>query len=259
MALSVDTQTEVDCDTHTVSQTFVAVASGGVPPFQYNWSSGTISGMNNEFMTTDVNGLVVLEVTDSLGCSIDYSFNVETLMIGDPDFDVDSFSYSNYGVYSIQDPIQFTNTATGDYESVLWDFGDGSFSGEENPVHTYLQVGNYVVTQTVTYPFGCSYTKIVTLVVEKGYKLLMPNAFTANEDGINDFFGPKYVGLKNMELRIYDTWGSLIYSEVGEDIRGWDGKIKDEEAENGNYYFTFLASTFYDEVIEVNGTFVLIK
>ncbi|RBP28444.1 gliding motility-associated-like protein [Oceanihabitans sediminis] len=259
LALSVDTQTEVDCDTHTVSQTFVAVASGGVPPFQYNWSSGTISGMNNEFMTTDVNGLVVLEVTDSLGCSIDYSFNVETPMIGDPDFDVDSFSYSNYGVYSIQDPIQFTNTATGDYESVLWDFGDGSFSGEENPVHTYLQVGNYVVTQTVTYPFGCSYTKIVTLVVEKGYKLLMPNAFTANEDGVNDFFGPKYVGLKNMELRIYDTWGSLIYSEVGEDIRGWDGKIKDEEAENGNYYFTFLASTFYDEVIEVNGTFVLIK
>lgn len=259
LALQVDTQSEVDCETHTVDQTFVAVASGGVPPFVYNWSNGTVSGLNNELMTTDVNGLVILEVTDSLGCSISYNFNVETPVLGDPDFETSSFGYTNYGIFAIQDPIQFTNTATGDYVSVLWDFGDGSFTGEENPVHTYLQVGSYVVTQTVTYPFGCEYTRVITLIVEKGYKLIMPNAFTPNEDNLNDYFGPEYIGLNRLELNIYDTWGSLIYSESGDDIRGWDGKVNEEEAENGNYYYTFSASTFYEDVIKQQGAFVFIK
>ncbi len=259
LVLEVDTQSEVDCEAKTVNQTFVALASGGVPPFMFNWSSGTVSGLNNELMTTDENGLVILEVTDSMGCTTNFSFNVETPVLGDPDFDVDSFGSVNYGIFAIQDPIQFTNTATGDYVSVLWDFGDGSFSGEENPIHTYLQVGNYVVTQTVTYPFGCVYTNIVTLIVEKGYKLIMPDAFTPNEDGLNDYFGPEYIGLNQLEINIYDTWGSLVYSESGDDIRGWDGKINDEEAENGNYYYTFKASTFYEDLIEKQGAFVFIK
>ena len=259
LVVEVDTQSEVDCDAQTVNQIFVANASGGVPPFEFSWSSGTVSGLNNELMTTEENGLVILEVTDSIGCTTNYSFNVDIPVLGDPDFDISSFGFINFGVFAIQDPIQFTNTATGDYISILWDFGDGAFSSEENPVHTYLQVGNYVVTQTVTYPLGCVYIKVVTLVVEKGYKLIMPDAFTPNDDGLNDFFGPEYIGLKKLELNIYDTWGSLIYSESGDDIMGWDGKINDEEVENGNYYYTFSASTFYDDVIEKQGAFVFIK
>lgn len=62
-----------------------------------------------------------------------------------------------------------------------------------------------------------------------------------------------------MELRIYDTWGSLIYSESGETIEGWNGKVKDEEAENGNYYYVFSAHTFYNDLIEQKGPFVFIK
>ncbi|MEY8847623.1 PKD domain-containing protein [Psychroserpens sp. XS_ASV72] len=259
LVVDVETQSEFDCEAKTVDQTFIAMASGGVPPYQFNWSSGNVSGLNNEMMTTEVNGLVILDVTDSLGCTTNYTFNVETPVLGDPGFEVSSIGLVNYGIFAIQDPIQFTNEATGDFVSILWDFGDGSFSAEENPTHTYVQVGNYVVTQTVTYPFGCVYTHIVTLIVEDGYKLIMPDAFTPNEDGLNDYFAPEHIGLNTLELNIYDTWGSLIYSESGDDIRGWDGKINDESAENGNYYYTFKASTFYDDVIEKQGAFVFIK
>lgn len=259
LELQVETQSDVDCEAQTVNQTFVAMASGGVPPFQYNWSSGTVSGANNELMTTDINGLVLLEVVDSQGCTTNYSFDVDIPVLGNPGFETTSFGFENYGVYAISDPIQFTNTATGDFESILWDFGDGNFSAEENPIHTYLEVGNYVVTQTVTYPFGCVYTHTITLIVEPGYKLIMPNAFTPNEDTLNDYFGPVYVGLNTLEINIYDTWGSLIYSESGDDIRGWDGKVKEEEAENGNYYYTFSAKTFYGDTVTKQGAFVFIK
>lgn len=259
LVVGVEEDSEVDCDAGLVLRTFTAVASGGVPPYQFDWSSGTVSGRNNEIMITDTSGLVILEVTDSLGCTATYSFDVEIIELGYAGFEVSSFGYINYGIFAMLDPIQFTNTATGDFINILWDFGDGNFSNEENPVHIYQQVGTYIVTQTVTYPFGCVYTHTITLVIEKGYRLVMPNAFTPNADGINDFFGPKYVGLKKLELRVYDTWGGLIYSESGDSIRGWNGKIKNEDAENGNYYYIFRAHTFYDEVIEEKGAFVYIK
>jgi hypothetical protein len=55
-------------------------------------------------------------------------------------------------LYSIFDPIQFTNLATGDFTNISWDFGDGNFSDETNPAHIYSKVGLYTVKQTVTYP-----------------------------------------------------------------------------------------------------------
>ncbi|NRD19825.1 gliding motility-associated C-terminal domain-containing protein [Winogradskyella eckloniae] len=252
-------QVDVDCETASIDQTFLAMASGGVPPFQFSWSDGTVSGLNNEFMSTDTNGLVVLEVTDNLGCTANYTFNVDIAAFGDPGFTTSSFGFLNYGLYAIQDPIEFTTTATGNYDSILWDFGDGSFSSEVHPIHTYFTPGSYVVTQTVTYPYGCVYEQVITLVIEEGYKLVVPDAFTPNDDGINDFFAPVFIGLSSLELSIYDTWGSLIYNEKGDALRGWDGMVKEEEAENGNYYYTFSAKTFYGNQVKQQGAFIYIK
>ncbi|RZN79954.1 MAG: PKD domain-containing protein [Winogradskyella sp.] len=260
LQLEVITNSDPDCDTGIVNQSFEAMATGGVPPFTYSWSSGTVTGPNNEFMTTDLTGLVVLQVEDDLGCIFETTFDVEAIEFGgDVDFSVSSFAFLNFGIFSIEDLIEFTNEATGDFESILWDFGDGSFSTEENPIHTYSAIGNYVVTQTVTYPFGCVYTSVVTLIVEKGYELLVPDAFTPNEDSLNDFFRPEQRGLNNLELRIYDTWGSIVYTETGESLQGWDGKVKNEIAENGNYYYTFSGTTFYGKEIKKQGALVFIK
>lgn len=259
IAISVTTQTDVDCENRKVNQVFTAQASGGIPPFQYQWSSGTISGTNNEIMTTDTNGIVQLLVTDSAGCNQSYTVNVNNLSIGNASFDTSSFAYTSFGLYSINDPIQFNSSITGDYESIYWDFGDGSFSTDLNPIHTYLIPNNYVVVLTVTYPFGCVYKSIITLSVEKGYVLVLPNAFTPNKDGINENYRPVSKGLKNITLNIYDSWGSVIYSEKGDIIKGWDGKIKGFNAENGNYYSKVSAETFYGTIIYENQTIVIIK
>jgi PKD repeat protein len=47
-------------------------------------------------------------------------------------------------------PVQFTLLVQGCIESCLWSFGDGAFSQEHNPVHTYEQAGSYTVIVTVT-------------------------------------------------------------------------------------------------------------
>ncbi len=259
IVIGVATKTEFDCETKFVKQTFVAQVSGGVPPYQLAWSSGTVSGSNNEMMNTSQNGTAILYVTDALGCKANYSFNVKLQSLGTPSFNSTSYSLVTYGTYSIIDPIQFTNTATGNFISMVWDFGDGSFSTELNPVHTFLNPKEYVVTQTVTYPFGCVYVQKITFNVEKGYLFVVPNAFTPNNDAINDTFRPVTKALKNVRLDIYDTWGSLIYSETGDTLKGWDGKIKEQNAENGNYYCKVSAETFYGTIVNENHPFILIK
>lgn len=261
IVMTVATTTVANCATNSVTQNFTAQVSGGVPPFQFNWSSGTAIGSNNEIMTTTQNGLVTLVATDAIGCSSNYSLNVLLPVLGNPTFTQNSIGFTSYGIYSILDPIQFNSTITGDYISVLWDFGDGIFSNELNPIHTYLIPNEYyLVTQTVTYLFGCIYKSELALNVEKGYLLVMPTGFTPNNnDGVNDTLRPVTKALKNIRLDIYDTWGSLIYSEVGEVLVGWNGKIKNINSENGNYYAKVSAETFYGKTINENQTFVLIK
>lgn len=259
IVIAINTQTDFDCTAREVTQNFNAQASGGVPPFTYQWSSGTISGPNNQSMTTETNGTVLLTVFDSLGCSQNYTVTVDNQVIGEVSFETISTSFTSYGFYSINDPIQFTSIITGDYESLFWDFGDGTFSSELNPTHIYTIPKDYVVTQTVTYPFGCVYRYVITLSVEKGYVLVVPTGFTPNNDTLNENFRPVTKNLKNIVMDIYDSWGSIIYSEKGNVIKGWDGKIKGFNAENGNYYSKVSAETFYGTTVYENQTFVVIK
>ena len=257
--INVSTQTTFDCETHSVSQSFIASAVGGVPGYQYLWSSGTVSGANNEIMQTDVDGTVILTVSDNIGCQSSYTVVVDKPEIGYSSFDTTSYGYTTYGIYSIGDPIQFQSTVTGDYESIIWDFGDGTFSSELNPIHTYTIPKDYIVKQIVTYPFGCVYIQTISLIIENGYLLVVPTAFTPNQDTLNDKYRPVTKRMKNITLDIYDTWGSLVYSEKGDVIIGWDGKVKGYDAENGNYNSKVSAETFYGTIVNQNQTFVLIK
>ena len=259
IVVKVDTATDFDCATKVVKQSFIAKVSGGIPPYQFVWSNGIVSGANDEIMNTSQNGLVLLEAIDARGCKTSYNFNVAVPELGTPSFATTSIGFNTYGFYSIEDPIQFTNTATGDFTNIAWDFGDGTFSNEENPIHIYKKEGTYIVRQSVTYPFGCVYVSTLTLQLEKGYRLIPPTGFTPNNDGINDYYAPEFLGLNQISFDIYDTWGSLIYSESGDSIRGWDGKINNKEAENGNYYFKITGKTFYGKIIKDQGPVVLIK
>lgn len=256
---TVETITDYDCDTKFVKQTFVGRVKGGIPPYTLSWSDGVVSGSNNQIMNTNNNGLIVFSVEDSFGCKEDFSFSVNTPVLGNPNFSFASYGHDVYNLYSIFDPILFTNLATGDYTNISWDFGDGNFSDEENPSHIYTRVGTYTVKQIVTYPFGCKYEYNSTIKVEKGYSVEMPTAFTPNNDGTNDSFAPVFLGFVEVTLHIYDTWGSMIYSETGETIKGWNGKVKDLDAENGNYYFKMMGKTFYNHTITQEGTVTLIK
>ncbi|WP_264532538.1 PKD domain-containing protein [Flavobacterium sp. N2013] len=257
--IKVNTKNEFDCTNRLVSQIFVAEASGGIPPFSYNWLSGKVSRLNNEIMTTNQNGIVVLKVQDGLGCESNYSLNLKIPILGYPNFTTSSIGLSTYGIYSIKDPIEFVDNSTGDFESVTWDFGDGSVSTESSPKHSYLKEGTYTIIQTVKYPFGCNYSYTTTIKVDKGYEVVVPNAFTPNNNRLNDNFKPVFKGLSTIKIEVFNKWGGLLYSEEGTSLQGWTGEINNRFVESGNYYYKVIATTFYGDEVEYNGPFILVR
>ena len=257
----ITTTITADCDLKTVNQTTTIAASGGVSPYTFMWSSGIVIGLNGETMTTDQNGTVIVNVMDALGCTTQVVFDVDLFEIGSPGFTFDSMSNTNCSTFSIEDPIFFTNIATGDFTVVSWDFGDntGTIVNEENPSHIYSEPGTYVVTQTVEYPYGCVYTDTQIIEITEGYGLVLPNTFTPNNDGINDTIRPWFSCMDSVEMSIYDTWGALLYVESGVDLKGWDGFVSGNLAENGNYILVVKATTFYGKEINMNGPITLLK
>ena len=259
IAIKVNIKNEFDCSNRLVNQTFIAEASGGIPPFQYNWSSGEVSGFNNEVMKTQQDGLIIVKVNDSSGCESEYNINVKLPILGYPNFTTNSIGLSTYGIYSIKDPIEFTNKSTGDSESIIWDFGDGSISTEINPKHSYLKEGLYTIVQRVKYPFGCNDSHSFVIKVEKGFNVIIPNAFSPNNNGLNDTFKPIFKGLNKIKIEIFNVWGEFLFSEEGDSLKGWDGRLNGNLALNDNYFYKITAITFYGDMIEYTGSFILIR
>ena len=261
LEIILDTELGAICENRDVFQTNTVSISGGVAPYSIVWSNGVVSGSDGEIMNTNVDGSYEVTVTDFLGCSESLIFNINLPEIGYPEFDYTSFYFTTYGGLSVNDPITFTNQSTQDYFSVLWDFGDGNTSTEENPTHTYTVRGWYDVTLTVEFILGCSYSITKTLYIGDDYEMVIPNAFTPNLDNINESFRPVYYGITNIRLTVYDTWGTLIYYEDSTENQmiGWDGTINGKKAENGNFFYQVSATTYTGNLIDKNGAFTLIR
>lgn len=256
---TIKVQTNANCDTKNVSQTLTAQVQGGVPPYTLSWSDGIVSGQNNEMVTSDKDGLLLLLVRDSYGCSFTLPHNIQLPNLGIAQFSVSSSAKDLYNWYSIYDPIHFTNLATGDYKKISWNFGDGSSSADTNPDHIYKKEGNYVATQTVTYDADCQDIFTTNLAIEKGYFIVTPTAFTPNNDSFNDRFAPLVKGLSKIAFEVYDSLGNLVYTETGDSLHGWNGKVNGTVAEIGNYYFKVKAQTLYHFTITEEGGFTLLK
>ena len=156
--------------------------------------------------------------------------------------------------------INFFNLTEG-ANSYIWDFGDGDSSQQENPVHVFnfLQE-SYTITLTAKNFYGCTDTAVKVLPVADFYTFWAPNAFTPDNDGVNDVFITRGVNVNNstFNLYIYDRWGELIF--YSNDInKGWDGKINGKDAELGTYKWH---AEFYDRAGKFHtysGNVILIR
>ena len=83
LEISLETNLYAICETKEVYQKNIVSFSGGVAPYTIQWSSGIVSGNNNEIMDTKTEGSYQVTVTDALGCSESIIFEVSTPELDD--------------------------------------------------------------------------------------------------------------------------------------------------------------------------------
>jgi gliding motility-associated-like protein len=138
--------------------------------------------------------------------------------------------------------VTLFSEASSDVVFVEWDFLDsiGVFTHEMigssrvtdiNPIVKFvsnIDSGGIVnVSQTVVNSDGCRDSITMPIIVLDKFSVYIPNAFTPNDDGLNETFYPEGRNLvfgENYAFRIYNRWGTLIWiSKVPG--QAWDGRI----------------------------------
>lgn len=89
---------------------------------------------------------------------------------------------------------------------------------------------------------------------------VLPNVFTPNGDGFNDFFVPfKCINfVRSVEVEIYNRWGELVFSGDDDIYINWDGTDKNGDMlPAGTYYYVAILQTIRlnqeDELVELKG------
>jgi gliding motility-associated-like protein len=128
-------------------------------------------------------------------------------------------------------PIELSNKRSSQPgDKYLWN------TGSEDASITIHHEGIYSLT--VTNVYGCPATESVT--VNKDCYTDIPNAFTPDGDGINDYFFPKQLlssGLSACHIKIINRWGVVVFESNNADGRGWDGALNGKPQPQGVYMY----------------------
>ncbi len=201
----------------------------GLPVYNYLWSPN-ITTIDSITVSPVNSSTYILKVTDECGFSVSDTVLVTVYPINA------AFSY----IFSTNQTIDFNNLSAGAV-SYFWNFGDGSLdstSTDASPQHYYTNDGSYKVTLISKNQNGCSDTTFKTIVIIPDFYFYIPNAFTPNKNGRNDFFTGYGSGIKSYRMRIFDRWGQLIF-ESTDMTAGWDGTCKGADAEEAVYVCVF--------------------
>lgn len=214
-----------------------------------------------------------LKVTDANGCFIDTTYVVEALpaadleIVAEPKAEADPVPQ----IY-IENPtvtFSFQNNNSEPVDSWKWHFGDKTDTvyQVEKPVHTFLNAAyevedKYVVTLIATNLNGCDTTLYLDMPI-KNVKVMIPNIFTPNGDGINDLLeivrdsGSGEEGGSNLkaaadgnnvieeeylriELSVFNRYGRLVY-ESNDYHHDWNGG----DLADGTYYYVAKIHGFF--------------
>ena len=227
------------CPDDTVKVNFTGfTGSNTITGFNLKWGDGKTSNSLPSAHTYNTSGnyTIQLSVTTLPGCNYD-TFKTVTI------FPVPKAGFNYYPQYpDVKNPtVTITDKSTG---AIKWNytFGDGSFSNSQNPVYSYLDSGEYFITQLVENQFGCKDTAVRRVYVNFILFTHVPSAFSPGTDDINPLFMPSGLGIKDFKLTIFNRWGEKIF-DPGWGRNAWDGVYKSEFVPIGMY-------PYYIEIID---------
>lgn len=158
----------------------------------------------------------------------------------------------------------FLDKSTGNIVSWRWEFGNGVISNVQNP-----SPQSYLPPRTTTNVFprlivqnnlGCFDTAVQKIVVPNSCYIAVPNAFTPNNDGLNDNLYPlNAYKATDLLFRVYNRVGQMIF-ETRDWTKKWDGTFKGQGADPGTYVWILIYTDIdTGKKVQLKGSTILLR
>ncbi len=230
---------------------------GGTAPFSIEAITGIQDGDSYFFDS----GMHTIMVTDANGCMFEIDIDVDpitALILEDiPDMQIEWPDSVFLNIITNRNDDQIIISSWSGYENLSC----------TDCISTRLAPDRDVtIIYSVEDIFGCVREQEVFIQVSKSVDIYIPNIFSPNNDGRNDFFNffPKEDIIASINFfNIYDRWGNLVHNaEKLSDpnaYEGWDGKMNDKEVIPGVYVFIIEAELVNGEIVTRKGDFTLVR
>ena len=220
------------------SEVVLAANAGNVSGVT-TWSP---SGQNGLPVQVNENTTFVVTFTDGGGCFT--KMDSFTVMVSEP-FEIDTFFATPDTLFEGDSLDLQVVTLPGALDGPVytWQFEGTNFDetttpavGTTAPQVVSGQAITVVYKVIIQDEFGCMAMAFDTVFV-KNSAFDMPNVFSPNNDGVNDFFTPvKSDNIDILDFKIWDRWGNKVYDNENGNA-GWDGKVKEKDAVSDVYVF----------------------
>ena len=266
---------------------FLSVETAGTYWLEVTTSDGcTLTDEINVFTTSseefNIGNDTTLCLGDELVVGIEFPGAIYTWQDGSFD---SLYLINQEGVYWLNVELASCNFS----DTILVDFflpenlelgNDTTICEDEPIVLEAWQLGaNYVWQDSTTLPYfevnttglysvqlssnGCEYrdSVFVTALDCTICNVYIPNAFSPNGDGINDYFETySNCNFQNYNLKIFDRWGEFVFEGKTESSR-WDGTFKGKEMQTGLYVylleFTYANGQDFNKHVQSGGVTLL--
>lgn len=153
---------------------------------------------------------------------------------------------TNPNTATILNPIiLFTNQSFG-ATSIRFLLSNGAEFKQDTFSYYFKDSGLYNITQWVSNQYGCKDSSSKQFYINYILNYYLPNAFSPNEDNINNILKPMGTGISHFEMIVANRWGEIVYDN--KESKGWDGKYKGVLVEQGHYVIFYKIKSFKGQV-----------
>lgn len=168
-----------------------------------------------------------------------------------------AFFVTDTNFYTYPDSVYFTNQSY-QYTSHYWSFGDGTYDSTNiDALHFYKTPGDFTPCITAIND-GCEDIYCDDLFIDFTPLIGVPNAFSPNQDGVNDIIYVEGLGITKLRFSIYNRWGELVFESYSIN-EGWDGTYKGILQEMDVYTYVVDAVFIDQSNQQLKGNITLLR
>jgi large repetitive protein len=230
-----------------------SVTLNGSGAVNYSWTGGVTNG--TAFSPGLGTQTYTVTGTDANGCVGTEEVNVTVVL--PPTASISADVQSGYPGLVV--------TLTNDSEnatSYFWNFGNGqilSTTANSDQSITYLGIGVAVVELTADNGVCTDLDTLHILIVPFPDPIIrIPNVFSPNGDGANDFFTIETYYVDELNVKIFNRWGNMMVEYDGL-TENWNGDSKGKEASDGVYFYTYTLKGINGTELSGHGNVTLVR